>query len=195
MRRSIRHIFKLRHYRAFECTPAAGRLGGRFCFVVRRLSGGGRCDGRQALSTQDKKRQSALSGTPRPPTCERRSGPGGQRDRYSMRLGIQEIGLARKARNLPNRRHMRPFRLGQGIEDRGRSVASRPMLSAGMRAGLYQRPSVVTDVGPVAHSDRGDERRLDGEFVPGFAGCVDDVVVGLEDAVDPNRLCDTAACG
>ena len=41
----------------------------------------------------------------------------------------------------------------------------------------------MTDVGPIAHTDRGDERRLGGEPVPGFAGGVDDVVVGLEDTV------------
>lgn len=49
--------------------------------------------------------------------------------------------------------------------------------------GLYQRPSFLTDMRPFAHPDGCDGAGLIDEAVPGVAGGVDDVVVGVEDAV------------
>lgn len=48
---------------------------------------------------------------------------------------------------------------------------------------LYQRPSFLTDMGPFALADGCDGSGLTEEAVPCFASSVDDVVVGVEDAV------------
>ena len=41
----------------------------------------------------------------------------------------------------------------------------------------------MTVSGPLAHADGGDRVRLCDEPIPGVTGCIDDVVVGVEDAV------------
>lgn len=47
----------------------------------------------------------------------------------------------------------------------------------------YQRPSRLTDMRPIAHSNGRDGSWSGDEAVPGFAGRLDDLVIGLEDAV------------
>src|SRR5215203_3457907 len=42
----------------------------------------------------------------------------------------------------------------------------------------------MTVSGPLAHADGGDRVRLCDEPVPGVTGCIDDVVVGVEDALE-----------
>jgi hypothetical protein len=53
--------------------------------------------------------------------------------------------------------------------------------------GLIPRVMGLTDVGPLAHSDRGDGFGLCDEFLPSLAGGVDDGVLGFEDAVGEPR--------
>jgi len=66
-------------------------------------------------------------------------------------------------------------------------------LIAGLTGNDYQRPSSLTDVGPI-RCHRGDRVALGQEIKPSLAGSLDDRLIGVEDAVRQPGLAQAATC-